>query len=172
MDFKQIQDLIKLVNKSNLSELKIEQGDFKLSLKTDKYIDPKVAAASMSATPQAIMPIQAPMVQQPMAAPVAQTPEATPEKAASPTKEAENESKYIEIRSPIVGTFYRAASPEKPPYKKVGDVVAVGDTVCIVEAMKLFNEIESEVSGTIVKCLIEDSTPVEYDQVLYLVDPN
>lgn len=163
MNFKEIQDLIKLVNKMELAEVKIEQGDFRISIRTTQYNKartnkegvpqivsiPQVSAADMSA-PAA-----------PAAAPAATSSEPTPE----------DHSNLIEVRSPIVGTFYRSSSPDKPPYIKVGDVINVGDVVCIVEAMKLFNEIESEVSGKVVKVMVEDASPVEYDQVLFLVDP-
>ena len=159
MDFKQIQDLIKLINKSNIGELKIEQGDFKITIKQkeDKYISVASAAAPMQMMPS--MPAQ----QQSVAAPAAPT-----EKAAPSVKE-EN---LVTIKSPMIGTFYRKPSPDKPLFVEVGDDVMVGKVVCIIEAMKLFNEIESEVSGKVVKILVEDSTPVEYDQPLFLVDPS
>jgi acetyl-CoA carboxylase biotin carboxyl carrier protein len=159
MDFKQIQDLIKLINKSNIGELKIEQGDFKITIKQkeDKYISVASAAAPMQMMPS--MPAQ----QQSVGAPAAPT-----EKAAPSVKE-EN---LVTIKSPMIGTFYRKPSPDKPLFVEVGDDIMVGKVVCIIEAMKLFNEIESEVSGKVVKILVEDSTPVEYDQPLFLVDPS
>ncbi len=158
MDFKQIQDLIKLINKSNIGELKIEQGDFKITIKQkeDKYISVASNAAPMQMMPS--MPLQ-----QSVAAPAASA-----EKAALAIKE-EN---LVTIKSPMIGTFYRKPSPDKPLFVEVGDDIMVGKVVCIIEAMKLFNEIESEVSGKVVKILVEDSTPVEYDQPLFLVDPS
>lgn len=177
MEFNEIQELIKLINKSNLTEFKMEDGDFKLSIRTKKY--GKARTTVMPSQPQ-IVPMAAPMpgVQQsyisPTSAPAtpASTPATTPAEAPAPAAgEGDDESQYIAVKSPIVGTFYRSASPDKPPYVKVGDTIEVGSVVCIVEAMKLFNEIESEISGKIVKVVIEDASPVEYDQVLYLVDP-
>ena len=159
MDFKQIQDLIKLINKSNIGELKIEQGDFKITIKQkeDKYI-----SVASSSAPMQMMPAM-PAQQQSLDAPAASA-----EKAASSIKE-EN---LVTIKSPMIGTFYRKPSPDKPLFVEVGDDVQIGKVVCIIEAMKLFNEIESEVSGKVVKILVEDSTPVEYDQPLFLVDPS
>jgi acetyl-CoA carboxylase biotin carboxyl carrier protein len=113
-----------------------------------------------------------PQAPQPAPAPPAPKPQAEPAQSEAPASEAKAEdSNYLEVRSPIVGTFYRSSSPEKPPYVKVGDAIEVGQVVCIVEAMKLFNEIESEIAGKIVKVMVEDAQPVEYDQVLFLVDP-
>lgn len=163
MNFKEIQELIKLVNKMELAEVKVEQGDFRISIRTTQYTKVSAVPASI---PQ-VMPAQQ------VNAPVVSTSSAPSTPPAAPAKESpEDESaNLIEVRSPIVGTFYRSASPDKPPYAKVGDIINVGDVVCIVEAMKLFNEIESEVSGKVVKVMVEDASPVEYDQVLFLVDP-
>lgn len=169
MTFKEIQDLIKLINKTDLAEFKMKDGEFELSIRTDKYAKAKTIASS--AVPSFI-----PMPSVPAAAPAAAAP-ATPAPAAAPAaKPAEaasdaDTSNYLEVKSPIVGTFYRSSSPEKPAYASVGDTISEGSVVCIVEAMKLFNEIESEVSGKIVKVMVEDAQPVEYDQVLFLVDP-
>jgi len=158
MDFKQIQELIKMVNKSNLSEVSIEEKDFKITIRQKDEIIQTVAA------PVAALPIAAP-------APVAQAaPAAAP--AATTAAAAEDTSKYIAIKSPMIGTFYRRPAPDKPLFAEVGDDVAPGKTVCIIEAMKLFNEIESEIKGKIVKVLVEDQSPVEYDQPLFLVDPS
>ena len=160
MDIKQVQELIKLVSKSSLSELTIEEGDFKITLKQkDEVVPHTYVAAPVMAAP-------APAVAAPVAAsaPVAAPPAAAPA--------AEDTSKYITIKSPMIGTFYRRPSPDKPLYVEVGDEVNPGKVVCIIEAMKLFNEIESEVKGRIVKVLVEDQSPVEYDQPLYLVDPS
>jgi len=156
MDIKQIQDLIKFVSKSGVNEVSIEEKDFKITIKTNQ--EPTYVTASIP-TPQAIpaaAPVAAPA---PAAAPVAQAP-------------ADDSSKYITIKSPIIGTFYRSPGPDKSVFVNVGDEVAPGKVICIVEAMKLFNEIESEVSGKIVKILVNDSQPVEYDQPLFLVDPS
>ncbi|ATL47474.1 acetyl-CoA carboxylase, biotin carboxyl carrier protein [Chitinophaga caeni] len=162
MDFKQIQELIKIVNKSNISELSIEQEKFKITIKqkeqetTQQIVTVPVAAAPVQAVAPATAPVQAAA-----AAPAAEKPKA----AEAPA------SNLITIKSPMIGTFYRSAGPDKPPFANVGDDVAPGKVVCIIEAMKLFNEIESEVSGKIVKVLVDDASPVEYDQPLFLVEP-
>ena len=174
MTFKEIQELLKLINKSNLTEFKLKDGEFELTVRTNKY--PKNKAKVPAVAPQQPAVIPMPSVQQTYIPPAAPAPATAAEKAEAPKEEsapkAEESKQYLEIRSPIVGTFYRSQSPEKPPYVKVGDKVEVNAVVCIVEAMKLFNEIESEISGKIVKVMVEDATPVEYDQVLFLVDPN
>lgn len=172
MTFKEITELIKLVTKSNLTEFKVKDGEFELAIRTEKY--------SKTKTTQVVNPQQqfvpfpsTTAMPQPATAAVAETPAPAPAPAAKKEKsKAEDTSKYLEVLSPIVGTFYRSPSPDKPPYLKIGDEVAVGDTVCVVEAMKLFNEIESEVAGKVVKVLVEDAQPVEYNQVLFLVDPS
>jgi acetyl-CoA carboxylase biotin carboxyl carrier protein len=156
MNITQIQDLIKFVAKSGVSEVEIEQKDFKITIKTPgkgKQEFVQVAAAPMMTAPaQMAMPAAAPAASAPAAAaPVA--------------------SNLIEIKSPMIGTFYRSASPEKPSFVEVGSEIKAGDKVCIVEAMKLFNEIESEVSGRIVKILVNDMSPIEFDQPLFLVEP-
>ncbi|MBA6157172.1 acetyl-CoA carboxylase biotin carboxyl carrier protein [Tenacibaculum sp. S7007] len=159
MDIKEIQSLIKFVAKSGASEVKLEMEDIKITIKTGSEAPETTiiqAAAPMAAAPQ--MVAQAPVAQ--AAAP------------AAPASNTEDDSKYITIKSPIIGTFYRKPSPDKPNFAEVGTDVKVGDTVCIIEAMKLFNEIESEVSGKIVKILVDDSSPVEFDQPLFLVDPS
>ena len=174
MDFKEIQELIKLINKSNLTEFKMEKEDFKISIRTKKF-GKMMSQPIIQAQPQ-MFPVQTTPIQQPVATPQGSSTANGPESAASDnhnnqeSSSGENEN-YITVKSPIVGTFYRSSSPDKPPYIKVGDSIGVGDVVCIVEAMKLFNEIESEVSGKVVKVMIEDASPVEYDQVLYLIDP-
>ena len=157
MNIKEIQDLIKFVSKSGVSEVEIEQKDFKITIKTPVGGSPIAAMAPMA--PMAMpMPVAAPA---PAAAPVASAPTPAP---------AQN-SNLIEIKSPMIGTFYRSAGPDKPPFVEVGQSIKPGDKVCIIEAMKLFNEIESEISGTIVKVLVNDSSPIEYDQPLFLVEP-
>lgn len=160
MDFKQIQELIKMVNKSNLSEVTIEQKDFKITIKQEaETVHQMIAAAPVAA--------HAPVMAAP--APAAVAASAAP--AAAPAADA-GTGNYITVKSPMIGTFYRRPSPDKPNFVEVGDEVAVGKVVCIIEAMKLFNEIESEIKGRVVKVLVEDSSPVEYDQPLFLVDPS
>lgn len=152
-----------MINDSNIGEVTIEQKDYKLTIKQKEEQITQVVAASMQQAPmQASYPQQAP--QQALPAAGAQPPAAEKSDAAP--------SNLITIKSPMVGTFYRRPSPDKPNFLEVGDEVSVGKVVCIIEAMKLFNEIESEVSGKIVKILVEDASPVEYDQPLYLVDPS
>lgn len=157
MEFKQIQELLKAVNKSTISELSIKDGDFEITIKQ--------ATTEALAMPVAqYAPIAAPMAA-PAAAPVAAGPApAAPAAAATPSA---NEKV---IKSPMIGTFYRSSAPDKPPFVGVGDDIKAGDVACIIEAMKLFNEIESEVSGKIVKVLVDDGTPVEYDQPLFIVE--
>lgn len=162
MDLKQIHELIKIVNKSNIGEISIEDKDGKVTIKQKEEQVVTVAAAPQQV--YNVAPQAAPAPAQ--AAPVAQTP-ATPAAPAVPAA-----SNTITIKSPMIGTFYRKSSPDKPPFAEVGTEVAPGKVVCIIEAMKLFNEIESEVKGTIVKVLVEDASPVEYDQPLFLVEPN
>jgi acetyl-CoA carboxylase biotin carboxyl carrier protein len=168
MNFKEIQELIRLVSKSDLAEFRMKDGEFELSIRTKFYnarqahVLPAVYAPSVATPPEAPVPFPTSAEQPaPVAAP--KPPEAAPK--------VEPGKKYLEIKSPMVGTFYRSSSPDKPAYIKVGDAVKAGDIVCIVEAMKLFNEIESDVSGTVVKVLVDDAQPVEYDQPLFLVEP-
>ena len=164
MNNKEIQDLVKLVNKSNITELKIKNGDFEISLRTKDFSKQK----KISYETPPIMSVTAPQQSsQPELAPAPAESKPAKVKATAPAPA----SNLIEIKSPIVGTFYRSSSPDKPAFMKVDDEVKVGDVVCIVEAMKLFNEIESEVTGKIVKVMVEDASPVQYDQVLFLVEP-
>lgn len=156
MDFKQIQELIKMVNKSNISELSIEQDKFKITIKQKENEVQQIVTVPAVA---AIQPVAA--------APQPVAPAAAPAAAGAPPVN----SNFITIKSPMIGTFYRSAGPDKPPFVNVGDDVAPGKVVCIIEAMKLFNEIESEVGGKIVKVLVDDASPVEYDQPLFLVEP-
>jgi acetyl-CoA carboxylase biotin carboxyl carrier protein len=159
MDFKQIQELIKMINKSNIGELTIEQKDFKVTIKQkEEHITQVVAAA--------------PAQQQPVysAAPASPATQLASGPAEKPRPEAPA-ANTITIKSPMIGTFYRKSSPDKPNLVDVGSDIAPGTVVCIIEAMKLFNEIESEVKGKIVKVLVEDASPVEYDQPLFLVEP-
>lgn len=161
MDIKQIQDLIKFVAKSGVNEVSIEEQDFKITIKANQ--EPTYVTANIPSP----MPVAQAPVQQAQAAAAAAV-----EAPAVSMPVADDTSKYITIKSPMIGTFYRSASPDKPSFVNVGDDIQAGDVVCIVEAMKLFNEIESEVSGKIVKVLVDNAQPVEYDQPLYLVDPN
>ena len=164
MELKDIQNLIKFVAKSGASEVKLEMEDVKITIKTGE--EKTETTILQQAAPMALAP------QMPAApAPVAAAPAPVAE-ASTPAAPANDESKYIAVKSPMIGTFYRKPSPDKPLFVEVGDTINVGDTVCVIEAMKLFNEIESEVSGKIVKVLVEDSSPVEFDQPLFLVDPS
>jgi acetyl-CoA carboxylase biotin carboxyl carrier protein len=157
MNLHEIQDLIKFVAKSGVSEVEIEQKDFKIVIKAEN----KSKGNDQPIYVQASAPV-------PAALPVAAAPVAAAPIAAAPVDENAN---YIVVKSPMIGTFYRSNGPDKEPFISVGQMVGNGDTICIIEAMKLFNEIESEVSGKIVKVLVDDASPVEYDQPLFLVDP-
>jgi acetyl-CoA carboxylase biotin carboxyl carrier protein len=170
MTLKEIQELIKLVAKSELSEFRYKNGDMKLHIRGKSYVGNSGNNNQGGNGPSIInVPASSPAYGP---APVATTlaPPIAPAPAAAPA--GDDESHYVEVKSPMIGTFYRSPSPDKGAYVKVGDVIKKGDTVCIVEAMKLFNEIESEVSGKIVRMLVEDASPIEYDQPLYLVDPS
>lgn len=165
MDFKQIQELIKLVNDSNIGEVTIEQKEFRLTIKQKEEQITQMVAGQL----------QAPFFSQPMAVPQqlpASTPAAPAPSAEKSKQESATPSNTITIKSPMIGTFYRRPSPDKPNFVEVGDEVSPGKVVCIIEAMKLFNEIESEVKGKIVKMLVDDASPVEYDQPLFLVEPS
>lgn len=160
MDLKEIQNLIKFVSNSGVAEVKLETGDVKITIRTTLEGN----------TPDITYVQQAPM-QQLAAAPVAAPVTAAPATPAAPAASDDN-SKYITIKSPMIGTFYRKPAPDKAPFVEVGASIGKGDVLCVVEAMKLFNEIESEVSGKIVKILVDDMSPVEFDQPLFLVDPS
>lgn len=167
MTFEEIKSLIQLINKSDLAEFRLEDGDQKITIRTSKYSSGKQQIYHTTSAPVAAPALAAPA---PVAAALAAAVPADLAKPA-PTPDVTEGGNFLEIKSPIVGTFYRSAGTDKPPYVKVGDKVEKGQVVCIVEAMKLFNEIESDVQGKIVKICIDDASPVEYDQVLYLVDP-
>lgn len=161
MDFKQIQELIKMVNKSNIGEVSIEQKDFKVTIKQkEDHVTQVLSAAPVHAAP---MPMATHAPAATAIAPAAEKPKSA--EAAAPAN-------TITIKSPMIGTFYRKSSPDKPNFVEVGSDVTPGKVVCIIEAMKLFNEIESEVKGKIVKVLVDDASPVEYDQPLFLVEPS
>ena len=161
MDFKQIQELIRLINKSNIGEISVEEKGFKIVIKQKQDQIQQVMAAPVYA--QAPVAAAQPVLPAAATAPAADKAKAAAEPAAS---------NLLTIKSPMIGTFYRRPSPDKPIFAEIGDEVAPGKVVCIIEAMKLFNEIESEVKGKIVKILVEDASPVEYDQPLFLVDPS
>lgn len=162
MDIREIQNLIKFVSKAGVNEVSIEQGDFKITIRTETAANEQHYV--VQAPPQQI-------VQAPVAPPVAAatTVPATTAEADPAPKAAEGN--YVTIKSPMIGTFYRKPSPDKEAFVNIGDTVQVGDVICVVEAMKLFNEIESEVAGKIVKVLVDDNSPIEYDQPLFLIDP-
>jgi len=159
MDIKEIQSLIKFVAKSGASEVKLEMKDVKITIKTgaSKTETTILQAAPVAGIPQMHSPAT------PIESQAAETPV---------VDVVDENANYITVKSPIIGTFYRKPSPDKPVFIEVGDVIKEGDTVCVIEAMKLFNEIESEVSGKIIKVLVDDSSPVEFDQPLFLVDPS
>ena len=164
MDYKQIQELIKLINKSNIGELSIEENDFKITIKQKKL-------------PQTQQPVGTPVFLQPqVASPAQQTLQTAPvndtASVTEPVAAVPKADNLITIKSPMIGTFYKRSSPDKPAFVEVGEDITPGKVLCIIEAMKLFNEIESEVSGKVVKILVDDSSPVEYDQPLFLVEPS
>ncbi len=167
MDIKEIQELIKFVAKSGATEVNLEIDNVKISIKSP---------AKKGAVPETTIIQQIPVAQSPAAVMPAAAPAPAPAPVAEPTPakagESRDEDNYITVKSPMIGTFYRKPSPDKDTFVNVGDTVKPGDVICVIEAMKLFNEIESEISGKIVKVLVDDSTPVEYDQPLFLVDPS
>ena len=166
MNLKEIESLIKFVSKSGVSEVELETKDVKITIKTENGRPAEVQSVITQ------MPMQAQMPNMQMA-PVNmgnQVP-AAPQEAPKAEAPKADDSKLITVKSPMIGTFYRSSSPDKPAFINVGDSIKPGDVVCIIEAMKLFNEIESEISGKVVKVLVDDSSPVEYDQPLFLVEP-
>jgi acetyl-CoA carboxylase biotin carboxyl carrier protein len=165
MDLIEIQNLIKFVSKAGVTEVEIEQKDFKITIKAEPMAKRGKGQMALPEIPM-VHQVQVPIQSMP---PVAVAPVAAAQEAAPA---ADENSNLIEVKSPMIGTFYRSSSPDKPSFFEVGEMIKTGDTVCIIEAMKLFNEIESEVTGKIVKFLVDDSTPVEYDQPLFLVDPS
>lgn len=173
MNLTEIQDLIKFVAKSGVTEVEIEKKDFKITIKSETQ--PRRGRGQNDVyEAQLIQPMHIPVQQMPMQQAVAQAPAPAaqaPAAPAEPAAKADDTSRYVEIKSPMIGTFYRRPSPDKDLFVEVGSEVKPGKVVCIIEAMKLFNEIESEISGKIVKVLVDDNMPVEYDQPLFLVDP-
>ena len=164
MDFKQIQELIKMINKSNIGELTIEQKDFRVTIRQKEEQVTQVVAAPVQQAPVYAAP--------PPQAAIAPQQAATSSAGEKPARAAEPAaSNLVTIKSPMIGTFYRRSTPDKPAFVEIGDEISPGKVVCIIEAMKLFNEIEAETAGKIVKVLVEDASPVEYDQPLFLVEP-
>ena len=171
MDLKDIQELIKFVAKSGATDVELEIDNIKISIKSP----PKKRRGEEEESAKIIQQIPAQVINPTIApAPVAPAPVAPAPVATNTPNEDSNkeDSKHITIKASMIGTFYRSSSPENPPFVNVGDTIKEGDPICIIEAMKLFNEIESEVSGTIVKVLVDDATPIEFDQPLFLVDPS
>jgi acetyl-CoA carboxylase biotin carboxyl carrier protein len=168
MNLKEVEELIRFVSKANISEVELETKEVKLIIKTGKGNSEQHAETHFIATNQA------PPVTAVSAAPVIKTAPVQHSVPETPRAEAKgkDESQYVTIKSPMIGTFYRSPSPDKPPLLNIGDKLEKGKVICIIEAMKLFNEIESEVSGTVVKVLVTDASPVEFDQPLFLVEPN
>ena len=167
MDIKEIQSLIKFVAKSGANEVKLETPEFKITIRTGA-----AESAPETTIVQQVPVAPAPVPVMPAAPAAPAAPEAAAPAAEAPAAPQEDDSKYITIKSPIIGTFYRKPSPDKPAFVEVGATIAPGDVLCVIEAMKLFNDIESEVSGKIVKVLVEDASPVEFDQPLFLIDPS
>ncbi len=164
MDIREIQNLIKFVAKSGATEVRLETGDFKITIKTTQ----EVAAKADGLTYQPLQGVPAVTI----ASPIQQATAEEVKAASAAASAAAEDSRLITVKSPIIGTFYRKASPEKAPFVEVGDVIGKGDVLCVIEAMKLFNEIESELSGKIVKILVENNSPVEFDQPLFIIDPS
>ncbi|MBM1105094.1 acetyl-CoA carboxylase biotin carboxyl carrier protein [Aurantibacter crassamenti] len=161
MDIKEIQSLIKFVAKSGASEVKLETDDIKITIRTGDGM----SRGETTVVQQIPMAPAQQVVGTPMQVD-------TPQVAVPAVENVSEDSKYVTIKSPIIGTFYRKPAPDKPTFVEVGDTIGQGDVLCVIEAMKLFNDIESEISGKIVKILVEDSSPVEFDQPLFLVDPS
>ena len=169
MDLKEIQELIKFVAKSGATEVDLEIDNIKISIKSPAK---KRKGVDEEETSKIIQQIPAQIITTPQPPPTSQIQVATPALDKVVKEPTSEETNYITIKASMIGTFYRSSSPEKPPFVNVGDSINKGDAICIIEAMKLFNEIESEVSGKIIKVLVDDTTPVEFDQPLFLVDPS
>ncbi|QDA62313.1 acetyl-CoA carboxylase biotin carboxyl carrier protein [Hymenobacter jejuensis] len=162
MKAKELQELLDFIAKSGLNKVNIETEEFKISVQREPSYKPIIGSVSAAPAP-------APVAAAPAPAPAAAPTQATP--ASAPAPEAAASSNYQPLKAPMIGTFYRSNSPDNPPFVSVGDMVEKGQVICIIEAMKLFNEIEAESSGRVVKVLVENSTPVEYDQPLFLIEP-
>lgn len=176
MKLNEIQDLIKFVSKSNVSEVELETKEFKIVIKTGKNAPlqastPPVVVQNVPPVVPAVVPTNVPVSTPSIPETTSNKPESQPADNKS-TADVADEKKYHVVKSPMIGTFYRSSAPDKPPFVNIGDIVEVGQPLCIIEAMKLFNEIESDVKGKIVKILVENATPVEYDQPLFLIDTN
>lgn len=174
MNITEIQDLIKFVSKSGVTEVEITQKDFKITIKAEAAQGRRRGKAGQpEQVMQATVPMAMPQMQMPQAMPqtMPQPQQAQAPQSKEKAKEKEDETKYITVKSPMIGTFYRSAGPDKDAFVNVGDEIKPGKVICIIEAMKLFNEIEAEISGRIAKVLVDDSSPVEYDQPLFLVEP-
>jgi len=171
MTINEIQDLIKFIAKAGVTEVEIEKKDFKITIKSEMPKKKKGfgEAEATIQVPVAMAAGMAPVAPAPVT--VAAAPAVPAAKPAAPSADDSEENNYITVKSPMIGTFYRRPAPDKEAFVDVGDTTKVGDTICVIEAMKLFNEIESEVTGKIVKILVDDNSPVEYDQPLFLVDP-
>lgn len=177
LDFAQIKELLEILRNSNIGEFKLELRDFSLNVRTDKYISDKgpagntIVTTSLPPAPQVATPIA--QVPTPLNLNTVAPAQELPAAVVSTPKPAPvaDSAKYVELKSPMVGTFYRSASPDKPPFVKVGDMVEKDSTLCVIEAMKLFNNVVAEQTGRIVKVLVENATPVEYDQPLFLIEP-
>lgn len=174
MKISEIQELIKFVAKAGVNEVEIENKDFKIKIKSDYLAKKKSNFKEEPTIIQQSVPMAAP-VQQAMAPPVqmgeTNAPVAGSDNSNKP-EEQEESNNYVTVKAQMIGTFYRSSSPDKPPYVEVGDTIKEGDTICIIEAMKLFNDIESEVSGKVIKVLVDDASPIEFDQDLFLIDPS
>lgn len=165
MTIKELQELMKLMNRHKIMEFNMKDGDFEIEMRAESEQAPAPAPQMQ------VAPLPMAMPTAPAAAAAPPPPPAAPASAATSAAAAADESKLTPIKSPMPGTFYRSSSPDKPPFAKVGDVIESGQVVCMIEAMKLFNELESEIGGRIVKVLVEDAQPVEFDQVLFMVEP-
>lgn len=163
LELKDLHELVELVNQTNISELKIKNGDFSVTIRTKNYTD------ALMANCQPAVPASIPFAQPTPVAPAISTPQQPPSNVAPPA--TDDTAGLLTIKSPMIGTFYRAPGPDKDPFVRVGDSVTAKTVVCVIEAMKLFNDIEAELSGQIVKVLVEDASPVSYDQPLFLIKP-
>jgi acetyl-CoA carboxylase biotin carboxyl carrier protein len=170
MDLSEIQELIKFVAKAGVNEVEIEKKDFKLLIKSDYLAKKKSNFKEEPTIVQQTVPVAS--IQAPVPVPVHEAVAPSNVEPHDKSKDTSEEDNYVTIKAQMIGTFYRAPSPDKPTYVEVGDIIKPGDKICIIEAMKLFNDIESEVSGKVIKVLVDDASPVEFDQPLFLIDPS